>query len=187
MTASEGVWPRHADGSFVTLFAAADVYRTGAYPAESAEIPANLAPVLQLELRTDPATGAGSYEVASETLPGPGVYTAVWRIDRTAQDAATAPHLPGDYRWQERFASPSQTEQLAPPPPTAYPTPPVTATPTPSPPASSPVPTSNPPAALASTGMSAASLAGTGGAAGVVVGIGVIAWAVARRRTTPRV
>lgn len=184
---TEGVWPRHADGSFVVIAATADVYRTGAYPAESAEIPSNLSPVLRLDLRTDPATGAGDYEVASESLPGPGVYTAVWRVERADQDAGVVGHLPADYRWQERFASPAQTEQLAPvpphPQPVASPTPAATPAPTPS-----PVPTPSAlPAALASTGMSAASVGGMGGAAGVLLGIGVIAWGVSRRRSTPRI
>ncbi|MCI9858689.1 hypothetical protein [Microbacterium proteolyticum] len=186
VSTADGVWPRHADGSFVVIAATADVYRTGAFPAESAEIPSNLDPVMRLDLRTDPRTGAGAYEVTSEHLPGPGVYTAVWRVDRADQDADALAHLPFDYRWQERFASPAQTEQLAPTPPASKPTP--SLTPLPAvviPPASAP---SAPavPAALAMTGMSAASLGGAGGAAAAVIGIGVIAWSVARRRSTPR-
>ncbi|MCJ1708634.1 hypothetical protein [Microbacterium sp. VKM Ac-2923] len=183
----DGVWPRHADGSFVVITATADVYRTGAYPAESAEIPSNLDPVMQLDLRTDPGTGAGAYEVVSERLPGPGVYTAVWRVDRADQDADALAHLPGDYLWQERFASPAQTEQLAPTPPPSDPRPSATPPPaTTAPPAPAPsVPAA--PAALAMTGMSAASLGGVGGAAAAVIGLGVIAWSVARRRFTPRI
>lgn len=188
---AEGVWPRHADGSFVVIAATADVYRTGAYPAESAEIPSHLAPVLQLDLRTDPAKGAGDYEVASEALPGPGVYTAVWRVERADQDADVVGHLPGDYRWRERFASPAQTEQLTPEPPRTQPvtssTPAATPSPTPSATPSPPPSSSTAPATLATTGMSAASLGGAGGAAGVLLGIGVLAWSVTRRRSTPRV
>jgi hypothetical protein len=187
VSTADGVWPRHADGSFVVIAATADVYRTGAYPAESAEIPSNLDPVMRLDLRTDPSTGPGAYEVTSEDLPGPGVYTAVWRVDRADQDADALAHLPVDYLWQERFASPAQTEQLAPTPPPSVPT----SSPTPPPAAAiPPAPVASPPAvptALAMTGMSAASLGGVGGAAAAVIGIGIIAWSVARRRSTPRI
>ncbi|MDQ1084751.1 MULTISPECIES: hypothetical protein [Microbacterium] len=186
VSAGDGVWPRHADGSFIAVVATADVYRTGAYPAESAEIPSNLTPVMRLDLRTDPEVGAGVYEIPSESLPGPGVYTAVWRVEREAQDAETIPHLPTGYRWQERFASPAQTEQLAPPAPRSEPTPTPTVAPTRA--AAPPSPSSAPtlPEALAQTGISAASLGGAGGAAVAVIGLGVTAWAVARRRSTPR-
>jgi hypothetical protein len=187
VSTADGVWPRHADGSFVVIAATADVYRTGAYPAESAEIPSNLTPVMRLDLRTDPTAGAGAYEVRSEHLPGPGVYTAVWRVARADQDADALAHLPADYLWQERFASPAQTEQLAPTPPPVdpkpSPTPPAAVTLPPAPAPSTPAA----PAALATTGMSAASLGGAGGAAAAVIGIGVIAWGVARRRSTPSI
>lgn len=187
VSTADGVWPRHADGSFVVIAATADVYRTGAYPAESAEIPSHLSPVMRLDLRTDARTGAGAYEVASEHLPGPGVYTAVWRVTRADQDADARAHLPVDYLWQERFASPAQTEQLAPTPPPSNPTP--SPTPTPAvaiPPAPAPSAPAAP-AALAMTGMSAASVGGAGGAAAAVIGIGLVAWSVARRRSTPKI
>ncbi|MDQ1136114.1 hypothetical protein QE410_000913 [Microbacterium sp. SORGH_AS 1204] len=191
VSAADGVWPRHADGSLVVISATADVYRTGAYPAESVDIPSNLAPVMRLTLRTDPLTGAGTYTVVSDALPGPGVYTAVWRVERDDQDPDVVANLPPHYRWQERFASPSQTEQLAPEPPRAD----SVASPTPSPAApapSAPAPPappapSAPPAALAATGMSAASLGGAGGAAAAALGLGVVAWAFARRRSTPKI
>lgn len=186
VSATDGVWPRHADGSFVVVAATADVYRTGAYPAEAEDVPSNLTPVMRLDLRTDPLAGAGTYEVASRTLPGPGVYTAVWRVMRDDQDADVVAHLPAGYHWQERFASPTQTEQLAPEPPRADPSPSLTPSPTPSPAVSAP-PAPTPPAALATTGMSAASLGGAGGAAAAALGLGVVAWVFARRRSTPKV
>lgn len=179
LSAADGVWPRHADGSFVTVRASADVYRTGAFPAESAEVPRGLTPIARLALTTDPAVGAGTYTVTSaDPLPGPGVYTAVWRIERTAQGPTTLPHLPQRYAWVERFAVPSQTEQLVPsPPPT---TPPPAATP-----AAVPPPVAAPPAppALASTGLPTGGLASAGGAAAVAVAVGLAALVVTRRRS----
>lgn len=180
----DGVWPRRTDGSFVPIRATADIYRTGAYPAESDEIPSRLVPVARLELTTDPSSGAGTYTATTPTaLPGPGVYTAVWRIDRSAQDAAVAAHLAPGYTWRERFGSPTQTEQLAPPPPTA-PTPPPTPLATPTPVAAPAAPPAEPPAAaaLAVTGSSAAPLAVTGvvGATALALGLGAVV--LARRR-----
>ncbi|SDO98326.1 hypothetical protein SAMN04487848_2834 [Microbacterium sp. ru370.1] len=177
----DGVWPRRSDGSFVSVTATADVYRTGAWPAEADEVPGNLTPLAHLSLTTDPSVGAGTYTVQSPELPGPGVYTAVWRIERDAQESATAPHLPVGYRWTERFASPSQTEQVAPPAPTATPVP------APPPAAGAPVP---PPAAIASlaaTGSSAAAVPALAGTAMTVAGLGAVLWAVARRRRTLRI
>ncbi|MDF2666139.1 MAG: hypothetical protein K0R81_1989 [Microbacterium sp.] len=184
VSVGDGVWPRLADGSFVPLRASADLYRTGAFPAESAEVPSALAPVAHLTLTTDPSRGPGTYLVSSpETLPGSGVYTAVWRISRAEQDDAIAPYLPRGYSWKERFANPSQTEQLAPTPP------PVTPTPTPTPP---PTPTPTPsaaaplPAALASTGVPGASMGGAALGAMLAVALGGGAAIVARRRPTRR-
>lgn len=185
----DGVWPRRDDGSFVPVFATADLYRTGAFPAESDEIPARLRPVATIEVTSDPETGAGTYRTATaDPLPGPGVYTAVWRIERAAQDPAVAEHLPRDYVWREKFAHPTQTEQLVPtPPPTPTPTPTPTPDETPEPtPTTPPVPQepSRPaPAALATTGIDRADLAGvtTAGVALSVLG-GIVAAEVARRR-----
>lgn len=185
ISASEGVWPRHGDGSFVVIRATADVYRTGAFPAEAPDVPAGLKPVATLELRTDPQSGAGTYTVTSPALPGPGVYTAVWRVVRDEQDAAAVPHLAPGYRWQERFASPAQTQQLTPPPPRDIPPP----SPTPPPPSPTPTPPPMPPAAptaLAATGRDGTAVAGIGGIAGAVLAAGFIALVVARRRSTPR-
>ncbi|WP_150958620.1 hypothetical protein [Microbacterium testaceum] len=182
ISAAEGVWPRRSDGSFVVVSAVADVYRTSAFPAESSEIPANLVPVTRLELTTDPAVGAGVYETITDTLPGPGVYTAVWRIERSSQDAESIPYLVPRYAWTERFATPAQTEQLAFAPPSADPIPSPTTTPTAvavsTPPPSFPAV----PAALALTGGPATPAIGVGGAAAVIV-LGVLAWRVARRRS----
>ena len=179
----EGVWPRHADGRFVRIRARADLYRTGAFPAESAEIPAGLQPVARLELTTDPAIGAGTYTATTDgPLPGPGVYTAVWRIERTDQDAETLPHLPTRYAWIERFATPAQTEQLVAPPPSPVPTPVPTATPTLTPPPAAQPPTTP----LAATGMSTAGLAAGGSTAAVAMAAGVGAIILARRRVAAR-
>ncbi|MDQ1111292.1 hypothetical protein QE418_000740 [Microbacterium testaceum] len=180
--AAEGLWPRHSDGSFVVVSASADVYRTNAFAAESPEIPANLTPVAHLELRTDPAIGPGTYRTSTTTLPGPGVYTAVWRIERTSQDVDSVPHFPSRYFWMERFATPAQTEQLAFSPPPVDPSPSPTASPTSVALSSAPPAPPTVPAALAFTGFSAPSLAETSGAATLVIALGVLAWRLARRR-----
>jgi hypothetical protein len=188
VSVDDGVWPRRADSSFVPLVATADLYRTGAFPAESAKVPSGLSPVARLTLTTDPNRGPGTYRISTpETLPGPGVYTAVWRISRDEQDAAIAPHLPRGYTWTERFAKPSQTEQLAPTPPpfTPAPTPVPTSTPM-STPTPTPSPTAAVPAALASTGVAGASMGGAALGAMLALALGTGAAVVARRRPTRR-
>ena len=186
VSVEDGVWPRQADGSFVPLRASADLYRTGAFPAESAEVPSALSPVARLTLTTDPGRGPGTYLVSSpEALPGPGVYTAVWRISRDEQDRAIAPYLPQGYTWTERFAKPSQTEQLAPTPPPVPPMPTVSPTPTP-PPTPSPSATAALPASLASTGVGGASMGGAALGAMLALTLGTGAAIVARRRPTRR-
>ncbi|MDQ1124865.1 hypothetical protein [Microbacterium trichothecenolyticum] len=191
VSAAEGVWPRHTDGSFVVLSATADVYRTGAFPAEAAEVPDNLKPVAQLILRTDPRVGAGRYTVGTQgDLPGSGVYTAVWRIERTSQDPDVVPHLPPSYVWTERFASPTQTEQLVPAPPVdpvPAPSPTPSSTPTPVPASVAPPAPALTPPALPVTGLSSAGVGATSGIAAVMIGIGIVVAQVARRRRTPRV
>jgi len=185
VSAGENVWPRRSDGSFVVVSATADVYRTNAFPAESSEIPSNLTPVAHLELRTDPAIGAGVYRTSTTTLPGPGVYTAVWRIERTSQDAESMAHFPARYFWMERFATPAQTEQLVFSPPPADPAPTI-APPSPATPAavfSSPPPAPPAvPAALALTGVSAPSLMVAGGVSALAIASGLYARQRARRR-----
>lgn len=181
----EGVWPRRSDGSFTTLTATADVYRTNAWPAESDEIPANLAPILQLTLRTDPTVGPGTYTVQAPPLPGPGVYTAVWRIERAEQTPDDAPFLAPGYRWVERFASPSQTEQVAPVAPTASPTPTAPAAPPASPSPPVPVAAAATVASLAATGTPGMAAVSGIGVTVTAAGVGVLAWAVARRRRMP--
>lgn len=178
-SSADGVWPRHADGTFVSVSATAEVFRTSAWPAESAEIPSNVRPVLSISLRTDPGRGAGTYTALTEKLPGPGVYTAVWRIERTAQDADTTPHLPLGFVWTERFASPTQTEQFAPPTPSDPPSPtPVAATPPPA-----PVAVAAPaPAALAATGVSTTPLGLATSVAAALAAVGLVAGGIARRR-----
>lgn len=186
VSVGDGVWPRQADGSFVPLFASADLYRTGAFPAESAEVPSALSPVARLTLTTDPGRGPGTYRVSSpETLPGSGVYTAVWRISREEQDSRIAPYLPRGYIWTERFAKPSQTEQLAPTPPPIPPTPAASPTPTP-PPVPTPSATAALPASLASTGVGGPPMVGAAFGAMFALTLGTGAAIVARRRPTRR-
>ena len=181
-SSGEGVWPRRADGTFVTIRARADLYRTGAFPAESPEVPSGLQPIGHLELTTDPTRGAGTYTATTdEPLPGPGVYTAVWRIERADQDATTVPHLPGRFAWVERFATPAQTQQVVAPPPSA-PSPVPTATPAVAPPA----PLTPPAASLAMTGLSPTGLIASGTVAAGALVAGVAALVVARRRGTAR-
>lgn len=180
----EGIWPRHTDGTFVRLRARADVYRTGAYPAESREIPAGLEPVARLELTTDPATGPGTYTTSTtDPLPGPGVYTAVWRIELADQDAETLPHLPTRYRWIEKFATPAQTQQVVQPPAPPVPTPTPTTSPTLAPPPAAQPPTTP----LAATGISSAGLAAGGSVGAVAIAAGVAAIVLARRRILTRI
>ncbi|WP_295823616.1 hypothetical protein [uncultured Microbacterium sp.] len=185
VSARDGVWPRHSDGSFVVVSATADVYRTNAFPAEASEIPSNLSPVAHLELRTDSKIGAGLYRTSTAALPGPGVYTAVWRIERTSQDPDSVAHFPARYFWMERFATPAQTEQLAftPPPldpvPTVAPTTAAIVTPI-EPPASPAVP-----AALPLTGVSAPPLIAAGGLSVLAIATGVCVWRRAQRRAQP--
>jgi len=185
VSAREGVWPRYGDGSFVVVSATADVYRTNAFPAEASEIPSHLSPVAHLELRTDPKIGAGLYRTSTTALPGPGVYTAVWRIERTSQDTDSVAHFPARYFWMERFATPAQTEQLAITPPPSDPIPTITPTtaaivsPT-EPPASPTVPS-----ALPLTGVSAPPLIMAGGLSALAIATGVCAWRRAQRRVEP--
>lgn len=187
VSAGDGVWPRHSDGSFVIVSATADVYRTNAFPAESAEIPSNLSPVAHLELRTDPKIGPAVYRTVSAALPGPGVYTAVWRIERTSQDPDSVANFPPRYFWMERFATPAQTEQLAFSPPPADPEPSPTATPATVAAVIPPAPPTPPlvPAALALTGLSGPPLAVTSGVSAVAIAVGMYAWRRGRRRADP--
>lgn len=121
----EGVWARTAEGPLVALTASAVVYRTESAPAETVDVPADALPVGELTLTTDPATGGGTYRVESEwELPGPGYYTAVWRIVAAEQAPEVARHLVADYSWTEKFGTPSQVMQVtAPPPPPETPAP----------------------------------------------------------------
>ncbi|WP_125131393.1 hypothetical protein [Microbacterium sp. 10M-3C3] len=164
----EGVWPRRGDGSFVPIRATAVVYRTEAAPAGPA-VPADAEPVGELALTADPARGAGTYRVTSDwELPGPGYYTAVWRIAATEQDPAVAVHLERDYVWAEEFATPSQIVRVPAPP--APPTPTVPET----------------PRALAATGLSGdlAPRVAAAGCAAAILGAGLLAHLARRRRTT---
>jgi hypothetical protein len=122
LTPVEGVWPKQLDGSFVPLTASATVYRTDGEPAQTAEIPEDAEPVGELSLVTDPAQGGGTYRVQSEwELPGPGVYTAVWRIRAADQVPEVAAHLERDYVWSEEFGVPSQMTRVPTPVPPPVP------------------------------------------------------------------
>ncbi|WP_438353946.1 hypothetical protein [Microbacterium sp. CJ88] len=117
VAAVEGVWPRATDGSAVSLRAVAVVYRTEQPPISSTEVPADAVAVGELTLVTDPALGAGTYRVASTwDLPGPGYYTAVWRIAAADQEPSVAAHLERDYVWAEQFATPTQVTHVPEPP-----------------------------------------------------------------------
>jgi hypothetical protein len=113
----DGVWPRTDEGSLVALRASATVYRTEQQPEPTAEIPDDAEAVGELELVTDPELGGGTYRVTSEwELPGPGVYTAVWRIVAAEQEPEVARHLERDYVWAEEFGTPSQVVRVPVPP-----------------------------------------------------------------------
>lgn len=161
----EGAWPRDASGAFVPIVAKAVVYRTPESPVESDEVPADAEAVGELSLTTDPGTGGGTYRVESEwELPGPGVYTAVWRIAAVDQPTEIAVHLESEYLWAERFGVPTQITRVPTPPPAAAP--PIEAPPT-----------------LAATGpfAEAPRVAGAGGAA-VLLGAALLAHLAQRRR-----
>jgi hypothetical protein len=176
LAALKGAWPRTTDGSFVPIRATAKVYRTETVLPESETLPPEAQHVGDLALASDPAKGPGVYRVTSEwELPGPGVYTAVWQIDATAQDAATVPHLEPGFAWQENFGVATQmVTVLAPPPPTH-----------PEQPEQPPV--AQPPAeetrTLAATGPDAytARVAGAGAAA-LILGTALLVHLVQRRR-----
>jgi hypothetical protein len=162
----EGVWPRAANGAFLSLRATAVVYRTDAAPTGPA-IPADAAPVGELELVTDPAQGGGTYRVTSDwPLPGPGYYTAVWEISAAAQEPEVARSLERDYRWAEDFAAPTQIVHV----------------PTPAP-APTPIPQETP-RSLAATGLwdDAGPRIGAGGIAALLGGLALLAHVAQRRR-----
>lgn len=164
----EGHWPRTTEGALVALTATAVVYRTDAAPAETEEVPVDAVPVGELTLTTDPATGGGTYRVESPwELPGPGYYTAVWRIAAADQHPDVARHLPGDYAWSESFGTPSQIARVLPPA------------------APSPEAAPGAPATLAATGpfAEAPRVAGAGVAA-LIMGAALLAHLSSRRRRT---
>ncbi|MFG6403639.1 hypothetical protein [Microbacterium sp. P04] len=176
LQAIEGVWPRGADGAFVTISATARVYRTETVLPESGDVPAEAQHVGDLALTSNPDQGPGVYRVTSDwALPGPGVYTAVWQIDAGSQAEATVPHLEPGYVWQESFGVATQMVTVAAPPPPPQPEQPPTAQP--------PAPLDERPRALAATGPdgSTARLGGAGAAA-VILGAALLAHLMQRRR-----
>ncbi len=92
----DGIWPRRSDGSFVPITATADVYRTGAWPAEADEIPANLTPLTHLSLTTDPSLGAGTYTVQSSELPGRACTPPCGGSTGRSRTRASRPTFPSD-------------------------------------------------------------------------------------------
>jgi hypothetical protein len=107
---ARGPWARTADGGYVTITATATVYRTTSEPVTADEVPADAEDVGTLEATTDPTAGPTvPYRIESPwPLPGPGFYTAVWRIDGAEQPAETQATLDEGYTWVERFGEVSQ-------------------------------------------------------------------------------
>ncbi|GAA2585597.1 hypothetical protein [Microbacterium binotii] len=107
---ARGAWGRTGDGGYLPVTATATLYRTETEPQLTDTPPADAEEVAALEATTDPAIGpTAPYRVESaEPLPGPGFYTAVWRIERSRQSHETAAALTADYTWQERFGVQSQ-------------------------------------------------------------------------------
>lgn len=174
LTPLEGIWPTRADGSFVPVTASAVVFRTEAAPV-GPDVPADAEPVGELALTADPGRGGGTYRVTSDwTLPGPGHYTAVWRIAASEQTPEVAVHLEHDYVWSEDFATPTQIVHVpTPPPPAAPPTPPAP---------------EETPQALAATGLNgdAAPRVTAAGLATMLAGGALLAHLAQRRRSASR-
>jgi hypothetical protein len=107
---ARGSWARTPDGGYLPVTATATVFRTDSEPPASTTVPADAEPVGSLTVTTDAAAGPTvPYRVASDwMLPGPGFFTAVWRIDADAQSAATREALDAGYSWVEAFGEPSQ-------------------------------------------------------------------------------
>lgn len=109
-------WPRAADGTYVSVTATAEVYRTDAKPVLSdGGVPEAAALVGSLGVATDPRTGpTAPYRVTSVwELTRPGFYTAVWSIRAASQPADVAAALPPAYVWTEPFGEPSQVSLFA--------------------------------------------------------------------------
>lgn len=111
---ARGAWGRSVDGGYLPVTATATLYRTQTEPELTDAPPADAQVVASLEVTTDPAVGpTTAYRVESaEPLPGPGFYTAVWRIERARQSEETAASLTADYVWQERFGEQSQITMI---------------------------------------------------------------------------
>lgn len=107
---ARGSWARTPEGGYLPVTATATVFRTEAEPTAAGAVPPDAAPVGTLTVTTDAAAGPTvPYRVASEwALPGPGFFTAVWRIDADAQSAPTREVLDAGYSWVETFGEASQ-------------------------------------------------------------------------------
>ena len=113
--AARGTWARRADGVYVPVRATATLYRTEEEPVLAPDVPADAEEAGTLALTTDPTIGpTAPYRVESaEPLPGPGFYTAVWRIDAAGQDADTTAALEDGYSWREQFGEQSQITMVS--------------------------------------------------------------------------
>ncbi|MDQ1130887.1 hypothetical protein [Microbacterium sp. SORGH_AS_0888] len=109
-SSAKGPWARTADGGYAPVSATASVYRTATEPQLADTVPADAEEVGALTVTTDVVGGPEvPYRVESEwQLPGPGFYTAVWRIEHDRQTAGTQAVLEPGYVWVERFGEVSQ-------------------------------------------------------------------------------
>ena len=107
---ARGSWARTPDGGYLPVTATATVFRTESEPSVSAAVPPDAEPVGTITVTTDAAAGPTvPYRVASDgILPGPGFFTAVWRIDADAQPGPTRETLDAGYSWVEAFGEASQ-------------------------------------------------------------------------------
>ena len=107
---AKGAWARSADGGYLPVTATATVYRTDTEPVTADDIPADAEAVGTLTVTTDATAGPTvPYLVESAwPLPGPGFYSAVWRVDGDEQPPQTRAAIEAGYRWVERFGERSQ-------------------------------------------------------------------------------
>ncbi|MBB2975144.1 hypothetical protein FHX49_000685 [Microbacterium endophyticum] len=113
--AAEGTWARDGGGDYLPVSAIGTVYRTQSEPALADEIPSDAEEVGSLALTSESSSGPTvPYRVESEwELPGPGFYTAVWKINAAEQSDEVAATLPENYSWTEQFGEVSQITMVA--------------------------------------------------------------------------
>ncbi len=109
-SSARGAWPRAEDGSYARIAATATIYRTPGEPVLSDAVPDDAEAVAALAVSTHPDAGPEvAYRVESEEpLPGPGFYTAVWRIHAADQAPDVQRLLDAGYDWVEAFGERSQ-------------------------------------------------------------------------------